>query len=202
MIPLPVPVWRPPPARIALSDDRVDIWRIPLSKDQPRQKSHRAREQILRRYLSLSAEEALVFSAEPGGKPFVAQPPGVSIECNLSHSHGLALLAVSRQWAVGIDVERLRAVRDPMRIAQRVLPAQSLAELSARPAETLQEDFFIHWTRFESKQKASGRGLFATPAEYDNGTVRSFCPAHGYVACVSVEVVRPLDFRHFDHTDP
>lgn len=198
----PAPAWQLPPSAITLSDRCVDIWRIPLSGDRPRQQSHRAREKILRRYLSLPDCEALVFAAGAGGKPFVSQPPGVSIECNLSHSHGMALLAVSQRWPVGVDIERLRPIRDPLRIAQRVLPAESLAELAARPKETRQEAFFVHWTRFESQQKAVGRGLFAPPVEKGYWTVRSFCPAHGYVACVTIDVHRPVDFRHFDLIDP
>lgn len=156
----------------------------------------------MRRYLALNDQDTLAFATEAGGKPFISQPPGVTFQCNLTHSHGLALFVVSPRWPVGVDVERQRPISDPVRIAQRVFTKRRLAELLAAPTDVLYESFFYHWTRFEATQKAAGHGIFGPAVADDSTHVRSFCPLPGYVACVAVAVDQPIDFRHFDHTDP
>lgn len=135
-----------------------------------------------------------------GGKPYLAAPPS-GLEFNLSHSGGLALLAVSHGPAVGIDLERLRPVRDPLRIARRVLPGAITQMLAELPQAALSREFFRQWTRFEAMQKGLGRGVFDPPADGNGIQLAGFCPHEGYVACVAVMTAGATRFRHFDHLE-
>ena len=111
---------------------------------------------LLGRYLERPAE-MLALSLQPGGKPFLDLP----IKFNLSHCADTALLAVTPTAEVGVDVERLREVGDPLRLAGRALTADELAQLSDAPSDRQLELFLDLWTRMEARQKAFGRGIFA-----------------------------------------
>jgi len=83
-------------------------------------------------------------------------PPEISV----SHSGGLAAYAVaSASVRVGVDVERLRPVRAPLRLAKRnFAPAEAEAVASA-PARQAAAVFLETWTRKEAVAKATGLGL-------------------------------------------
>ena len=116
---------------------------------------------ILARYLG-SDPAAIRFEATAGGKPVIREPQ-TPIEFNLSHSHGLVLLTLGRQ-ALGIDIERLRPIRDSLSIARRVLAATDIQQLEQVDEPARSVAFLACWTRFEACQKTLGRGVFAKPA--------------------------------------
>ncbi|MBK7782588.1 MAG: SUMF1/EgtB/PvdO family nonheme iron enzyme [Ardenticatenia bacterium] len=118
----------------------------------------------LRRILGAALDAdpvALVFSAGPWGKPTLSGPwAAAGIQFNLSHSHELALLAVTTGRAVGVDLERLRPIPRATQLAERYFAAPERADL-ARMAGTAAEatTFFNCWTRKEAFVKAQGQGL-------------------------------------------
>lgn len=78
---------------------------------------------------------------------------------NLSHSGGLALCAVGQVGEVGVDLERIRPLSYPERLARDHL---SPAEWKLRPdwgAEAARPEFFRIWARKEAMLKAAGLGL-------------------------------------------
>ncbi|WP_232220683.1 4'-phosphopantetheinyl transferase family protein [Legionella tunisiensis] len=110
-----------------LQDNRIDIWEFPLihppaqadslldSTEQARAKRyyfphHQRRftvaramlRLILSRYLKQDASQ-LTFIYGKHGKPQVEN--SLQLEFNLSHSRDLALLAIGRQFPIGIDLE-------------------------------------------------------------------------------------------------
>ncbi len=94
------------------------------------------------------------------GKPAVANAALRPAICfNLSHSHGLAVIAIGHEREVGIDVERIRAEFASEAIAKRYFSAKEIDELSRLPAELRTEGFFLCWTRKEAYIKAKGDGL-------------------------------------------
>jgi 4'-phosphopantetheinyl transferase len=111
---------------------------------------------ILGRYLGRPPAE-LRFSYSLHGKPALADETGVRF--NLTHSHGLALLAVARGREVGVDVEQLRARVQMEQLAARFFAPAEVAVLLALPAEQREEGFFRCWTRKEAYIKALSRGL-------------------------------------------
>ena len=87
---------------------------------------------ILGRYL---AEDPATIALRSGehGKPELAAAAG-GLAFNLSHSHGLALIAVAAGCQVGVDVEWIDADRDVAALADRGLDPEAAAAVRAAPA--------------------------------------------------------------------
>jgi 4'-phosphopantetheinyl transferase len=112
---------------------------------------------ILGRYLACAPEE-LAFLYGLHGKPSLR---GGGLQFNMAHSDGLAVIAVTREGAVGIDVERVRPMQDCGRIMNSFFTAEEANAVSALPAEHHLRGFFTCWTRKEAYLKATGDGITA-----------------------------------------
>jgi len=88
------------------------------------------------------------------------------LQFNLSHSQGLAAVAVSAVHAVGVDVERPRPRLDPLRFAERFLAPAEAAALTALPAAERPEALVQLWTAKEAYLKALGTGLTVPPRSF------------------------------------
>ena len=114
---------------------------------------------LLGKYLHC-APRSIEFVYGPYGKPALASDALRPAICfNLSHSHGLAAVAIGQEREVGIDVELIRAEFASEAIAKRYFSAREIDELSRLPAELRTEGFFLCWTRKEAYIKAKGDGL-------------------------------------------
>src|SRR6185295_4538539 len=124
-----VHVWRidieHPPAGLDLleilsPDERTRAARFVRPPDRQRYTvSHAGMRVVLGAYLGIPTER-VEFTARPGGKPELAPAAGSSpLRFNLSHSDGLAMLAVARQREVGVDVERIRPFDDVDNLVHR-----------------------------------------------------------------------------------
>jgi len=99
----------------------------------------------------------LVFAVGAHGKPHL---PGARLEFNLTHSHELALIAVSVSGAVGVDVERrARRPLDLPAMARRVLSPAEQEWLVRRPQAQRNAAFLRLWTCKEAVSKAAGSGF-------------------------------------------
>ena len=87
------------------------------------------------------------------------------IQFNLSHAGDCALIAVSRGMSVGIDVERMRDLRDMEAILQGFFSEQEQVFVRAHKGEERTRAFFLLWTRREAAAKAVGIGLFDSFAQ-------------------------------------
>lgn len=115
--------------------------------------------QILSGYVGQPAAR-LVFEYEGLGKPRLAgQQRGEGLCFNFSNSHELALLAVTEDVEVGIDLEWHRDLLDMMGLAKRFFCAAEINTLDQLDAEERREAFFRCWTRKEAFLKAVGKGL-------------------------------------------
>jgi 4'-phosphopantetheinyl transferase len=160
----------------------VDVWVVPLDAGHdwlpptPAEAQHAARlvsEPWRRRYLRSHAAlrailgtytaAALDFAMAEHGKPYLPALP--DLQFNLSHSHEMALVAVTSGIAIGVDVERFRPLQECMSIAERFFPPTEAAELAALPPEGREVEFFRLWTRIEAKLKARGIGLYGAGQE-------------------------------------
>ena len=186
------PNWHEPPAEPAeMPGSCIDVWRIQLPVASPGTLADGYRELaqghmrgILARYIGVPADQ-LPLVTRSGGKPSLDMS-GDSLEFNLSHSRGIALLAVSCSYAVGIDVETYRELPDPVRIARRALAAPEVEELLALPEQQRLTRFLSLWTRMEARQKALGRGIFARPADPASLSSFSFRPGPEQFAGLSI----------------
>ena len=106
--------------------------------------------------------EAIALEYGEHGKPRLAPGPGrvpAPLFFNLSHSGGLAFLAVGGAGEVGVDIERIRPLRYQADLALSHLtaaerkPHADWSALEARP------EFFRVWARKEAMLKAAGLGL-------------------------------------------
>ncbi len=115
------------------------------------------------------------FEKGPHGKPRLAGD-WAWLRFNLSHSGQLALVAVARDVEVGVDVERIRPLREMHSIARRWLGLDDIADES---------EFFRAWTWHEAVVKALGVGLSGS-AEGFTGYAAAVDAGAGYAAAVAV----------------
>ncbi len=114
---------------------------------------------ILSRYLGVPPA-SLIIEYGPHGKPFLpGQRAADGLEFNLSHSGGIAALALVRGAAIGVDIERLDREIEIDRIASRQFAPAEAAGLARLEGAMRVRAFFAVWTRKEAFLKAVGEGL-------------------------------------------
>jgi len=140
--------------RIVSRDELARASRFVFERDRRRYLNGRAAlREILAGYVG-RAPERIEFRVNSYGKPSTGR-----VFFNVSHSHELAMIAVSRTREVGIDVERIDEKFMRENIAERFF---SPGEVSGLLSVTLRERsgaFFNCWTRKEAYVKARGVGL-------------------------------------------
>ena len=77
----------------------------------------------------------------------------------MSHSQGLAVIAVTIQRQVGVDVEWVRPMKDAAHLIERFFSADEKRQWERLPAEIQPVAFFHGWTCKEAWLKAVGSGL-------------------------------------------
>jgi 4'-phosphopantetheinyl transferase len=117
----------------------------------------------------------LVFRAGPHGKPDLAWPVE-DISFNLSHTGGLALVAITGSGRVGIDVEAVRSEIEIEDLSRRFFVPAEAAEILALSPDARLAAFFACWTRKEAFVKALGGGL-SVPLDRFQVSVRRDQPA-------------------------
>ena len=152
-------------ARELLSADeiaRADRFVI----DAPRRRLVLARaalRTILARYTGIDPRD-LAFASGPHGKPHLNHS---DLRFNLSHSEHIALLAVTRDTEVGIDIEHIDPRRTTEDIASRFFSSAEQTELANHPGEERRPAFFRCWSRKEAVIKALGEGLACPLDSFD-----------------------------------
>lgn len=96
------------------------------------------------------------FSTNEYGKPFLVGLP--DLHFNLSHSHGVAVCALCRGAAVGVDVEDVGRQTN-LSIAGRFFSPAEAELVSKAPEAEKRALFFNIWTLKEAYIKAVGKGL-------------------------------------------
>lgn len=121
---------------------------------------------VLAHYLGCLPED-LHFVHGAQGKPGLTDDQGRGLTFNLSHTDGLAVLALSRGRQIGVDVERVKALSDLLDIAQQQFSTAECRQLAALPAERQREAFYSCWTRKEAFLKGIGTGLARNLADFE-----------------------------------
>jgi len=135
--------------------------RFYFAKDQRRYLITRALVRtVLSRYVSIHPKE-WIFSTNVYGRPEVvnAQARDACLVFNISHTHGLIVLGVTKCRALGVDVENFRAREVSIDIADYYFAPPEVAALTAAPPSQQQYRFFEYWTFKEAYIKARGMGL-------------------------------------------
>jgi phosphopantetheinyl transferase len=167
-----VKVWKIVPDQI---DDPLERMIAVLGRAERRRAQGKRTAQSRRAYVIAHALLREVLAAElgidprevpfatgrdPYGKPaLTGSTQGLTF--NLSHTHGLILIAVARGREVGVDVEWLgRRVRETA-LSRRHFTESELAELACAPRDERGRCFLQLWTRREAHVKMTGRGLWS-----------------------------------------
>ena len=133
---------------------RADRLRVPRIREQFIQARASLR-LLLAKYLRCQPSQVPIILAD-GGKPYL--PPEHGLHFNLSHTHGLAVFAVSGR-PVGIDDEQVRKVPDAMGLVQRFFSEGEHRLFCQLAADDVPAAFLRAWTRKEAVLKAVGRGV-------------------------------------------
>ncbi len=131
---------------------------------------------ILGRYLGVSADR-LTFKAGPFGKPMLSgEWQDTQLEFNLSHSKGLAVLALAGGRRVGVDIEAVRPIREMDGLVMRFFSTNEQEAFLKVPIERRPAAFFRTWTRKEAYIKAIGTGLSTPLDSFDVGVDHDSAP--------------------------
>jgi 4'-phosphopantetheinyl transferase len=129
--------------------------------------AHGCLRDILARYQHWEPGQ-LTFSANDNGKPVLSTDLSERrMDFNLSHSEDLALVAVTWERKVGVDLERIRQGISSQVIARQYFSRSEVAELLGLPSEQREVGFFNCWTRKEAYIKAQGLGLSLPLESFD-----------------------------------
>jgi 4'-phosphopantetheinyl transferase len=239
-------LWPPAPENVVLAADEIHLWSWPLDlpasriealrralSEEEGRRADRFRtgqlrnrfvagrgtlRSVLARYLGLQPRQ-LQLTYEPLGKPVLATAVGPGrLHFNISHSHGLALLAVADGREVGVDLEQIRPMPNAARLVERFFSPQENRQWRRLPPEAQPTAFFQAWTRKEAWLKAIGSGLSfplsqfcvsllpgeqarvlsirGDTAEAAQWWLDSCEPSPGYVAAVAVQG-RPAAIRRW-----
>ena len=129
--------------------------------------AHTALRRILAGYLEVEPQE-LEFREGAQGKPALVLAADQSpLAFNLSHSHEAALIAVTLNREIGVDIEYMKPDFDWQSIVENFFAPGEIARLNALPSTVQRAAFFACWTRKESYIKAKGGGLSIPLREFE-----------------------------------
>ncbi|MBA3661803.1 MAG: 4'-phosphopantetheinyl transferase superfamily protein [Gammaproteobacteria bacterium] len=110
---------------------------------------------ILSKYLGIPPH-FLAFDYNPAGKPTLKKTLHSSLHFNLSHSGGLAVIAIAQDSPLGIDLELMKTPY-PESIASRFFTPSEQALLAVQTDRA--RAFYQVWSKKEALIKANGQGL-------------------------------------------
>lgn len=113
----------------------------------------------------------LKFRYDTAGKPRLehgCSPKHQALDFSLSHTRGMACVAICARQRVGVDVEAVKRF-DPFdaTTARTVFSARELTWLNAAPDDQKAHIFAVIWTRKEAVAKAMGLGLSLPFQDFD-----------------------------------
>lgn len=137
------------------------------------------------------------------------------VQFNLAHSGELALIAVGREAAIGVDLEHVRPIPEVMDIAKRFYSPSEQQRLATVAGTSLEQlSFYTCWTRKEAIIKGLGHGLYhptpsfsvtflpdepvailgdeAPGAPLLRWTLHALQPGDGYVGAVAAAAPAPV----------
>jgi 4'-phosphopantetheinyl transferase len=173
---------RGPVIRLTLPPGLVEVWRVPLEADfvgdaqltgllSSREAAYARRLRrggpewattrgalrwVLAHHTGKAGAEVVIGRA-PNGKPALAGGSGPHF--SLSHTEGLALIAVASDRPVGVDVERVDPGAEIEGVTRDYLTPAARGFVRAAFGEHRVTAFHDAWVRQEARQKLTGRGL-------------------------------------------
>lgn len=153
-------------------DERQRAARFRFSRDRNRYIAGRAGVRAALGQVLGRDPATLRFSYGPQGKPVLDRDTGATpVHFNVSHSQGVALLALHAEAELGVDIELVRPVPDALAIAERLFAEEECRVMAVLSPDERDLVFARLWTRKEALLKSIGRGLshpantFAVPPD-------------------------------------
>lgn len=170
-----------PPRRESLlsAEEQARAARFRFARDRDRFVAARG---ALRERLGAYLEgdpAALVLKGGQGEKPRLGGPHAGALRFNLSHSADVALIAVSRDRELGVDLEAHQPVKDLAALLGVVCTAREAAAIMALPPAHREAAFLRCFTRKEALTKAWGLGLGAPLQRFEVGLEAGWLPLDG-----------------------
>lgn len=135
--------------------ERTARFKVPAAREQF-VTSHAFLRLLLAEYLGTVPTD-FQFEVGQHGKPFLAGNP--NLKFNLSHTDGAAAVAISRDYEVGVDLERVRQDIDVLGLADRFFSPDEAGWIRTHSAAERARAFYLCWTAKEAYVKACGTGL-------------------------------------------
>jgi len=173
-----IDVWR---TRIDLPEEEVKNYALTLSEEEQERaarftfpgkyKEYVVSRGLLRRALAHVLKQPVTefkFSYTESKKPYLsAKHLDQTLSFNISHSHGQALVAISLNRNIGIDIEKIRPDVEYEKLALRFFSTEEYKQLMLLPQDARARSFFAIWTRKEAFVKAIGKGIAFGLSEFD-----------------------------------
>jgi phosphopantetheine--protein transferase-like protein len=139
-----------------LGTDYVDLYQLHFDDPgTPLDETLEAMRKEMRRF----ADEEIIIREGERGESFFMIADGAGLDFNVSHSGDLALCAVTRARAVGVDVEAIRPGFATGEVARRFFAPAEVTAFEALPPGERVEAFFACWTCKEAYIKVRGAGI-------------------------------------------
>lgn len=170
-----------PPDELARSERQVDE-----AKRRAWITSRAVLRLLLAHYTHIPANEIRLVPGR-NGKPYLESsqnPSGITF--NFSDSGDMALVAVSWNREVGVDVEQVRTIQRATEIAARRFSTEISAEISRTPGSDKDRVFLQNWARHEALLKARAGTIWNQGTE-GTFTVRDLDTGLGYVGALAAE---------------
>ncbi|MEG4984445.1 4'-phosphopantetheinyl transferase superfamily protein [Microcoleus sp. BR0-C5] len=187
--------WNFPPQNLTLDINEIHVWRVSLAQTEsclqslqetlstdertkaegfhfPKGRSQfivsrGALRAILSSYLHINPH-ILRFDYNPYGKPsLIATQGGNTLRFNLSHSGNMALIAITKNRDIGVDIESINPNFPCLEIAEKFFSPLENSVLRSLPEHLQCTAFFTCWTRKEAYIKAVGKGLSIPLNQFD-----------------------------------
>ena len=180
-------IWQKTPETLSLSTHHIDVWLCHLkqisgdindfysilSEDEhacaDKLKVEAKRQQyvitrgVLRQRLGLLTKidpEDFVFEYLEHGKPVLINDVRFAgITFNVSHSYDLALIAISINHHIGVDIEKINIDSDHQQLVKRFFSKAEQHEFNTLSETVRVKAFCACWTRKEAFIKATGDGV-------------------------------------------
>lgn len=113
---------------------------------------------LLRKLLSYyqhTQPEKIIFQTHLRGKPYLAN---TSLQFNVSHSDEMAVFAVTNNFSIGVDIEKIKQDFNAG-VAERYFHPDEYTFILSLPEAKQAAEFYRIWSRKEAWVKALGEGL-------------------------------------------
>ena len=123
--------------------------------------------EILGCYLDLPAEQVEFFYNASGKPELGGHGAETGLHFNVAHSGSDAVFAMTRLAAVGVDLERVRAIPDMLEMVSFALSTREKRDWEGLEPAEWRRAFFDCWARKEAFLKGVGEGLQRSPNEIE-----------------------------------